>query len=185
MPAHHAEEIPQDWCNNTSISLPQAVSLPIKFFLSYSRANAHDRTAREEIESIFKSLSDEYPGQVTWYIDTSHMYGGEKVTQTIHQQIDQSNVFLPVISRDYFKSHNCKKELAHAKRRGLLCIPIYYRETANWKRHFDSQDELVAWPTSGMHVADPRWGDDPGFRADAYWAAVSDAMGQWLQRCGK
>jgi hypothetical protein len=105
------------------------------------------------------------------------MLAGDKIDETIFREIEQTDLFLALISRYYLNSGYCREEmksaLRQAEQRGCRVVPVIVRKTASWRD----------WPI-GRHLALPPDGrapsdwDDP----DDHWHAVEAGLKELIQK---
>jgi hypothetical protein len=133
----------------------------IRIFLSYSHK---DRDRKDEVIACLGALPPDT--EIEEWADT-RMRAGDKIDETIFSEIEQTDLFLALISRYYLNSDYCRKEmktaLRRAEERGCRVVPVIVRKTESWRD----------WPI-GQHLALPPDGKAPSDwkDPDEHWHAV-------------
>ncbi|KAK7314751.1 hypothetical protein VNO77_33279 [Canavalia gladiata] len=74
--------------------------------------------------NLYKALCDR---GIHTFIDDEELQRGEKITSTLEKAIEESRIFVIVLSKNYSSSSFCLNELAYIlKRKGLLIFPVFY-----------------------------------------------------------
>jgi hypothetical protein len=143
---------------------------PTRIFVSYSHK---DSERKDEVVACLGALD---PGfKIKEWVDT-HMLAGDKIDETIFREIEQTDLFLALISRYYLNSDYCREEmktaLLQAENRGYRVVPIIVRKTAS------SRDWSI-----GRHLALPPDGKAPSDwnERDDHWHAVEAGLRTLIQ----
>lgn len=119
----------------------------MRIFLSYAHV---DSALREELMNSLAPLIEQR-GLVVWY--DKNLLAGDNLHAAIEQQLNDAELVLLLLSKDYLASANCCSEMERAlvlrETRGTVVIPIIMRE-CDWKRN--SLRELLAVPKDGKPV---------------------------------
>lgn len=122
-------------------------SFPMKLFYSYCHK---DSKSKETMERTLKLLEDD--GLKQW--SDGCLLPGQHIDKTIRQNMEESDIFAFLISRDFLASEECKKEWSYAKQLSqngkARIIPIIIRQ-CSWK-DFDDMKEFMALPQDGKPV---------------------------------
>ncbi len=161
--------------NAQSNMIKQNASLsPTRIFVSYSHK---DMEQKEEVMTILNALP---PGIEFEAWDDNKMLAGENVDATIFQEIDRTDVFLALISRNYLASPYCKEEmktaLIQAEQRGCRVVPVIVRSTESWQDYPIGQK--LALPPDGKAPTD--WQHE-----DQHWTAVEKGLIKILKEVPK
>jgi hypothetical protein len=151
--------------------IDQKVSLsPTRIFVSYSHK---DKAQKDEVVACLGALPPDT--KIEEWVDT-RMLAGDKIDETIFREIEQTDLFLALISRYYLNSDYCREEmktaLMEAEKRGCRVVPIIVRKTASWRD----------WPI-GRHLALPPDGNAPSDwnDPDEHWHAVEAGLKSLIQ----
>jgi len=103
--------------------------------------------------------------------DDTRMLAGDAIDATIFPEIERSDVFLALISRNYLASAYCRGEMKTALRqveqRGCRVVPVIVRENVSWREYPIGQK--LALPPDGKAPTD--WPDE-----DQHWTAVEKGL---------
>nr|AFK38545.1 unknown [Medicago truncatula] len=73
------------------------------------------------------------------FMDDRELQGGEEITSSLFKAIEESRIFIPVLSINYASSSFCLDELVHIihcfKESGRLVLPIFYDVEPSHVRH--------------------------------------------------
>jgi hypothetical protein len=73
------------------------------------------------------------------FIDDRELQGGDEITPSLFKAIEESRIFIPVLSVNYASSSFCLDELVHIihcfKESGRLVLPIFYDVEPSHVRH--------------------------------------------------
>ncbi|CAJ1958404.1 unnamed protein product [Sphenostylis stenocarpa] len=76
------------------------------------------------------------------FIDDEELRKGDEITSALEKAIEESRIFITVLSQNYASSSFCLNELAYilhcAKRKGLLVLPVFYNVVPSHVRHHTS-----------------------------------------------
>lgn len=91
-------------------------------FISYSHRDnftldEEDRWVRSFHTALYHWLGDFLKREPNIFYDEAEMRGNAKLTQTIETALDESTIFLPIVSSYYLKSEWCRRELEYFKNR--------------------------------------------------------------------
>lgn len=145
----------------------------LRVFLSYSHK---DREQKDEVVACLGALPPDC--KIKEWVDT-RMLAGDKIDETIFREIEQTDIFLALISRYYLNSAYCREEmktaLCQAEERGCRVVPIIVRKTASWRD----------WPI-GQHLALPPDGKAPSDwnDPDDHWHAVEAGLKSLILKMG-
>ena len=145
---------------------------PTGVFVSYSHK---DGAQKDEVIACLGALPPDI--KIKEWVDT-RMLAGDTIDQTIFREIEQTDLFLALISRNYLNSVYCRSEmktaLQQAENRGCRVVPIIVRKTASWRD----------WPI-GRHLALPPDGKAPSDwkDSDEHWHAVEAGLSYSSKRC--
>ncbi|RHN52479.1 putative TIR domain, winged helix-turn-helix DNA-binding domain-containing protein [Medicago truncatula] len=83
------------------------------------------------------------------FIDDRELPGGDKITPSLFKAIEESRIFIPVLSINYASSSFCLDELVHiihcCKKNGRLVLPIFYDvEPSNVRHQIGSYGKALA-----------------------------------------
>ena len=138
----------------------------LKTFIIYSSS---DRDLRTALERQLKSLIDN--GLIKLWSD-KEILPGEQWDSTIKKQLLQAELFLMLISADFFNSDYIREKefaaaLAKLERGEAIIIPIIVRD-CDWEAYPEIQ-KLQVLPPGGKPITDLRhWGT-----SDSAWATVT------------
>jgi hypothetical protein len=152
--------------NTQSEMIEQKVSpSPTRIFVSYSHEDI------EQKGQVMKILQAIPPGIEIEAWDDNRMLAGDDIDATIFPEIERTDVFLALISRNYLASAYCKEEmktaLCQAERRGCRVVPIIVRENVSWRDYPIGQN--LALPPDGKAPTD--WKHE-----DQHWTAVEKGL---------
>ena len=122
-------------------------SFPMKLFYSYCHK---DPKFKETMERTLKLLEDD--GLRQW--SDGCILPGQHIDKAIKRNMEESDIFAFLISRDFLASEECKKEWSYAKQLSqngkARIIPIIIRQ-CSW-RDFDDMREFLVLPQDGKPV---------------------------------
>ncbi|MCK6695046.1 MAG: toll/interleukin-1 receptor domain-containing protein, partial [Thermoanaerobaculia bacterium] len=142
---------------------------PLKTFIIYSSA---DRELRSALERQLKSLIDN--GLIRLWSD-KEILPGEMWDSTIKKQLLEAELFLMLISADFFNSNYIREEefvtaLQKLERGEAIIIPIIGRD-CDWEAYAEIK-KLQVLPPGGVAVTDL----DHWKNTDKAWAEVTRAI---------
>jgi hypothetical protein len=77
--------------------------------------------------NLYRALCDK---GIHTYIDDKELQGGDEIKSSLFKAIEESRIFIPVLSINYASSSFCLDELSHIidrfKESGRLVLPIFY-----------------------------------------------------------
>lgn len=115
---------------------------PVHIFISWARK---DEIAKEELLKHLKPLVNEEAISV-WAGELSLGIGKNR---QIEENLNVAELFLPLISSDYFSNHDCKNELdmavARYRNHTVRLIPILLR-SCDWQSYFKNLDMPLVLP---------------------------------------
>ncbi|KAJ3107687.1 hypothetical protein HK100_003535 [Physocladia obscura] len=112
-------------------------------------------------------------GYTVWF-DVTHLMGGTDMYTTLAEGIEDTVVFLPILSEMYNHSKNCKLELQYAKERGKPIIPIRYGNDQSSGIVAGICDRYLYCPmTPADNPGDIRWENDMNRLVNGIEAAIS------------
>lgn len=86
--------------------------------------------------NLHKALSDK---GINTFIDDKELQSGDEITPSIVKAIEDSRIFIPVLSINYASSSFCLDELVHmihcSKENGRLVLPVFYDVDPSHVRH--------------------------------------------------
>ncbi len=136
-----------------------------RVFLSYSHK---DKEQKDQVKTCLKALP---PGIEVKVWEDTRMLAGDIIDDTIFQEIDRTDVFLVLVSRNYLASAYCRDEmktaLLHAEERGCRVVPVIVRPNVAWREYPIGQK--LALPPDGRAPTD--WKHE-----DQHWAAVETGL---------
>ncbi len=122
-------------------------SFPMKLFYSYCHK---DSNFKETMESTLKLLEDD--GLQQW--SDGCLLPGQHIDDTIKRNMEESDIFTFLISRNFLASEECKKEWSYAKQLSqdgkARIIPVIIRQ-CSW-RDFDDMKDFLVLPQDGKPV---------------------------------
>jgi hypothetical protein len=140
-------------------------SSPIRIFVSYSHKDVEQK---EQVMTILEALPPAIEKKA-W--DDNRMRAGDDIDNTIFSEIENTDLFLALISRNYLASAYCREEmktaLFQAERRGCRVVPIIVRSTESWREYPIGQK--LALPSDGKAPTD--WEHE-----DMHWTAVEKGL---------
>ena len=138
---------------------------PTRIFVSYSHK---DMEQKQQVMTILDALP---PGIEVEAWDDNRMLAGDNIDATIFPEIERTDVFLALISRNYLASAYCKEEmkkaLFHAEQRGCRVVPVIVRSTESWRDYPIGQK--LALPPDGKAPTDWK-------HQDQHWTAVEKGL---------
>jgi len=88
------------------------------------------------IGNLYKALCDK---GIHTFIDDRELQGGDEITPSLFKAIEESRIFIPILSINYASSSFCLDELVHIihcfKESGRLVLPIFYDVEPSHVRH--------------------------------------------------
>ncbi|MCL4253904.1 MAG: protein kinase [Anaerolineae bacterium] len=114
----------------------------IKLFLSYRRTN---QMIVEALVKVFKQMD-----HIVWY--DQHLTGGQKWWDTILEEIQECDLFVPILSPEYLESYPCKLEYEYAHQLNKRILPIEVISVGDY-RQLPSQ--LQAYQIVKIHHITP------------------------------
>jgi hypothetical protein len=150
---------------------------PRQCFISYSHC---DYASFERLLTHLKPVAHLYGFKL---FHDRRIKPGSYWTTTINAEIKQSDIFIPLITNDFFASdyimqHELPAILERHKDDNALLIPVVYRESC-WRNFFGDYIEVV--PKNAKHnlVLIFKWPDrEEGFAVAAN--AISSAIEDWF-----
>jgi len=86
--------------------------------------------------NLYRALSDM---GIHTFIDDRELHGGDEITPALFKAIEESRIFIPVLSINYASSSFCLDELVHIihcfKKNKRLALPIFYDVEPSHVRH--------------------------------------------------
>ncbi|KAL2321181.1 hypothetical protein Fmac_030150 [Flemingia macrophylla] len=86
--------------------------------------------------NLYKALRD---SGIHTFIDDDQLHKGDEITSALENAIDQSRIFIIVLSLNYASSSFCLNELTYilhcVKTKGLLLLPVFYDLDPSHVRH--------------------------------------------------
>jgi hypothetical protein len=154
------------------------MSGPGQCFISYSH---RDHASFERLLTHLKPVAHLY-GFKLWH--DRRIKPGYYWNATINSEIEQSDIFVPLITNDFFASdyimqHELPAILEQHKNASALLVPVIYRESC-WRSFFGDYIEVA--PKNSKHNLVPifKWPDrEEGFAvaANAISASIEDWFG--------
>ena len=134
----------------------------VRLFYSYSHKDSHFRDSMEDSLSLLKQR-----GLLDDWSDVKILPGG-KISKTNRKKMDNADIMVFLLSRNFIASTECMKEWEYAKRRTnekvLVRIPIILSDCA-WLDLLGS-DDIKALPRDGKPIM--RFADDGGAWQQVY-----------------
>jgi len=95
---------------------------------------------------LYKALTEK---GINTYIDDNDLQRGDEITPSLVKAIEESRIFIPVISINYASSKFCLDELVHIihcyKTKGCLVLPVFFGvEPTNVRHQTGSYGEALA-----------------------------------------
>ncbi|MBR7119364.1 MAG: tetratricopeptide repeat protein [Lentisphaeria bacterium] len=136
-----------------------------KVFLSYAHADA-DKFGREYIDQIKQQIIDSFDGGIDVFIDADELKLGNQWNAKIRQNLNESCVFICLVSESYLKSEYCTRERTwwaqKEMRQGRLyknSLPFYYvkleKGIPNALAHLQDDRGSGAWFPAEKGKPDP------------------------------
>ncbi|NUN14991.1 MAG: toll/interleukin-1 receptor domain-containing protein, partial [Myxococcales bacterium] len=138
----------------------------LRTFLSYAGEN------RADVAVFRKHLSAaEHGGQIKVWIDSEKIPTGSDFDQKLTEALKRTDLLIAVLSKAYFSSTWCTKELQTARDRGIPVIPVLLEPCAY---EFSGLGHLSATPDKGKKAVL----EHPKKDQDVIWAkkVVPDIM---------
>ena len=130
--------------------MSQESDSPIKLIYSYSHLDSHFRSSMEGSLALLKR-----EGLLQDWSD-NQILPGQEITATVRANMDNADIIVFLLSRDFLASTECMKEWDYAKQRAregrpLVRIPIILRDCP-WLDLLRT-DDIKALPKDGVPVA--------------------------------
>ena len=121
----------------------------VRLFYSYCHSDA---SYRQSMETALKLL--EQDGLIhSWHDE--RIVPGQSISEEVRRQMDNADILVFLVSKDFIASSECRKEWLHAKNiassnKPVLRIPVILKQCA-WK-DFLGNDDVKALPKDGKPV---------------------------------
>src|SRR4051812_31645293 len=145
------------------------MTMPIDIFVSYESA---DKVYRSELERHLASLQSRGAVRV---LDPEQIPAGEHRIAALHQQIDEANLVLLLVSPDFLSSRHCRdiqmSRIAERwRRREIWVIPVILRD-CNWQGALAGFEHVKMLPENARPIT--HWP-----QRDQAWASVVHGIDQ-------
>jgi Flp pilus assembly protein TadD len=127
-------------------------------FVSYTKRPADGQGDRDFVRRLFGQLETQSLNLWVYEDEEGEIRGGQRIDGILQQRIDQSHVFVPVVSLNSFQSSFTALEVSYALQRSaagkrLLILPVVsHRVTAEW--HGPWPEPYAALSGIRYHVVD-------------------------------
>jgi len=171
-PGQQREELPKFIEQHENKPEENIMSNTVKLFISYSHK---DESHKNELELCLKTIKRRLPLE---YWDDRQIVAGELVDGQISKNLQEANIVVLLISRNFFASDYCfstemEKALKQYEKGNNIVIPIIIRATADW-RDFEI-GKITALPKDAIPLSD--WDD-----ADDFWASVQSGISKQVEK---